>query len=175
MHEIFWIEEGKIAGRRYPTTEELQYLYDIGFRILVSLEQRLDFSEAEAMGWEVHYFDIEDFTSPTIEQVEAFNRIVEASGIVDGGDDDARERGGADTSTNAEDHKANSDPKPILVHCRGGYGRTGTMLAAHLIKHRGMSANEAIDFVRVRRPGAVEVKGQVEILAEYEQHVTKDV
>jgi len=45
--------------------------------------------------------------------------------------------------------------RDVLVHCRGGIGRTG-MIAARLLIEMGMPAEEALQRVRAARPGAVE-------------------
>jgi ADP-ribosyl-[dinitrogen reductase] hydrolase len=47
----------------------------------------------------------------------------------------------------------------ILIHCRGGLGRTGT-IAARLLVELGMDAKGAIDAVRRVRPGAIETREQ---------------
>lgn len=41
--------------------------------------------------------------------------------------------------------------RPIYVHCRGGIGRTGTVLLAYYVLDRGMSLERAREMVRVRR------------------------
>jgi len=52
----------------------------------------------------------------------------------------------------------------ILIHCKGGLGRSG-MIAARLIVELGAAKpEEAIRRVRVSRPGAIETRAQ-------EQHV----
>ncbi len=47
----------------------------------------------------------------------------------------------------------------VLVHCRGGQGRSGTIAAALLIAG-GLPAQEAIDLVRADRPAAIETASQ---------------
>jgi ADP-ribosyl-[dinitrogen reductase] hydrolase len=47
----------------------------------------------------------------------------------------------------------------VLVHCRGGLGRSGT-LAALVLMERGLSADIAIQQVRHARPGAIETAEQ---------------
>lgn len=47
----------------------------------------------------------------------------------------------------------------VVVHCRGGLGRAGT-IAALILTERGMSADDAISSVRSVRPNAIETAGQ---------------
>ena len=47
----------------------------------------------------------------------------------------------------------------VLLHCRGGLGRTG-MIAARLLVELGHTAGEAISVVRAVRPGAIETLAQ---------------
>lgn len=54
----------------------------------------------------------------------------------------------------------------VVVHCRGGLGRTGLVAAACLVA-RGHAPAEAIRLVRRCRPGAVETRGQEQFLEEY--------
>jgi ADP-ribosyl-[dinitrogen reductase] hydrolase len=47
----------------------------------------------------------------------------------------------------------------VLVHCKGGLGRAGS-IAARLLVEMGMAAGEAIEAVRAVRPGAIETGAQ---------------
>ena len=54
----------------------------------------------------------------------------------------------------------------IVVHCRGGLGRSG-LLAAFLVIEFGAAPGEAIDVVRRARPGAIETREQERFVAGY--------
>ncbi|KAF9076565.1 protein-tyrosine phosphatase-like protein [Rhodocollybia butyracea] len=43
----------------------------------------------------------------------------------------------------------------VAVHCKAGLGRTATLIGAYLIWKHGFTANEAIAFMRIVRPGSV--------------------
>jgi protein-tyrosine phosphatase len=47
----------------------------------------------------------------------------------------------------------------VLIHCRGGLGRTG-LVAAQLLVELGEAPRAAIDRVRAARPGAIETAAQ---------------
>ena len=56
--------------------------------------------------------------------------------------------------------------KHVLIHCRGGIGRAGTV-AALLLQETGENAWEAINQVRAVRPGAIETFEQEEYVLGY--------
>ena len=47
----------------------------------------------------------------------------------------------------------------VLLHCRGGIGRTGT-IAAKLLVEFGFKPSDAVDLVRKTRPGTIETAAQ---------------
>jgi atypical dual specificity phosphatase len=58
------------------------------------------------------------------------------------------------------------------VHCSGGKGRTGTILAAYLIKKGNvLNAYQAIDRLRNIRGESIQSKDQENIVFSYEEHL----
>ena len=58
------------------------------------------------------------------------------------------------------------DGKNIVLHCRGGKGRAGT-IAAILLVEFNYKKQEAIDLVRSKRKGAIESKVQENFIENY--------
>jgi len=48
-----------------------------------------------------------------------------------------------------------SEKGAVAIHCKGGIGRTGTLIACYLMRHHGFDAHEAVSWVRICRPGSV--------------------
>ena len=58
-------------------------------------------------------------------------------------------------------HALLRDGGRVLVHCRGGLGRAGTV-AARLLVEFGVSTKDAVEQVRRARPGAVQTQQQLQ-------------
>ena len=138
-----WLEEGRVFACRYPRGDSaLADLARRGISVLVNLHERgHDPSRLVRHGLVEVYVPVKDFSAPSPERI--------ARGI-------------------AAITQAVVAGERVAVHCGGGLGRTGTLLACYLV-HRGWEAEEAIDRVRAARPGSVETAGQVAAVNAYAQ------
>lgn len=59
--------------------------------------------------------------------------------------------------------------KKIYVHCQNGHGRAPTMVSAYLIK-QGKGMNEAIDFIKTKRPSVHLEEVQEDALREFSKN-----
>ncbi|XP_069559300.1 protein tyrosine phosphatase domain-containing protein 1 isoform X1 [Brachyistius frenatus] len=57
----------------------------------------------------------------------------------------------------------------IGVHCHAGLGRTGVLLACYLVFTTRMNADQAILFVRAKRPNSIQTRGQLLCVREFAQ------
>ena len=143
IRNFSWLIEGEIAGMAKPASSvyDFEFLKDNGFEAIVSLSE-FPLSEVliEEFGFTVKHIPVRDFEAPTLEQIEDFVAFAE---------------------------NARSEGKKLVVHCDAGIGRTGTMLACYLVS-KGYSAADAIEEVRIKRPGSLETIEQEEVVLKYE-------
>jgi len=129
-----WVAPG-VLGCAYPRTERaLAALSGSGVRLLVNLHERShDPARLGCHGLEEVHLPVKDFATPSPCQVER----------------------GVDVIINAL-----ATSEAVAVHCGGGLGRTGTMLACYLVSSEKIGAGEAIRRIRNLRPGSVETPAQ---------------
>lgn len=136
-----WIVPDRVAACTYPKRErDLQRLAARGITLLINLHQRPHPPEALALhGLTELHLPVADFQPPQPEQLAAGLAAITAA-MAGGGN--------------------------VAVHCRGGLGRTGTLLACYLIK-TGLTPPEALARLRSLRPGSVETSGQEEAVTAF--------
>ncbi|XP_053512437.1 protein tyrosine phosphatase domain-containing protein 1 isoform X4 [Artibeus jamaicensis] len=57
----------------------------------------------------------------------------------------------------------------VAIHCHAGLGRTGVLIACYLVFSTRMTADQAIIFVRAKRPNSIQTRGQLLCVREFTQ------
>lgn len=96
-------------------------------------------------GIEVLRFAIEDMNVPKEAEAEEYEGLIR----------------------NIVDHLR--EGRNVIVHCRGGLGRTGTVAACVLVALGNHSADEAIATVRAARRGTVQTRSQEDFVRRFEK------
>ncbi|MDD7984885.1 dual specificity protein phosphatase family protein [Lentisphaera marina] len=135
--KIWWLEDNKIGGMPKPPVEEIANLKKSGLGAIASfLEGQDNLEEYRENGIEFFWSPIVDDEAPTKEQVAEFVKFVE---------------------------KTLEQGLSLAVHCKGGNGRAGTMLAAYYMS-KGKSSEEVLKFMRGINPRAVATEVQEQFL-----------
>eukprot|EP00283_Hemiselmis_rufescens_P004227 CAMPEP_0173425858 /NCGR_PEP_ID=MMETSP1357-20121228/5465_1 /TAXON_ID=77926 /ORGANISM="Hemiselmis rufescens, Strain PCC563" /LENGTH=300 /DNA_ID=CAMNT_0014389389 /DNA_START=26 /DNA_END=928 /DNA_ORIENTATION=+ len=122
-------EKTMIAPGFYTFTpgEYVQVFKEMNVTAIVRLNEpdTYDKSHFEQEGFHFYDLEFEDCTSPSAHVVKQFLDICD------------QEQG------------------MVAVHCKAGLGRTGTLIALHMMKHEGFFGREAMAWLRLCRPGSV--------------------
>ena len=140
---IRWVLPGRLAGIPRPgllrdLEDDLHALRDVGIQRIVCLEETATVpgSALARFGIEPEHLPIQDMRAPSFAAVRALcTRMEEWLSV----------------------------GQKVAVHCRGGLGRTGTVLAAFFIQ-RGATAPEALSAVRRVEPRFVQSSEQIDFL-----------
>ena len=144
-----WVIDNKLAGSGTPmTSEQYRWLIKNNIKSIVTVREFplprkwLVDNEKETIINDYKFVYVKDYGVPSL---EVLDNIVDYINI-----------------------KITKEMKPLVVHCAAGKGRTGTILAAYLLKQDNISSQEAIKKIRSLRPGSIQSKIQEEILHKYE-------
>ncbi len=139
-----WVIEGLLAGSGIPQSEkEMKWVKEKGVKAVITLIEE-PLSQSLISGLDYKHVPIIDKSAPGLNEIE------EAVDFVD---------------------MSLKEERPIMVHCRAGKGRTGTILIAYMIKIKGLDADSAIQKIQEMRPGSLEDVSQEMAVRRYEKYV----
>jgi atypical dual specificity phosphatase len=124
-----WIVPDQIVAMALPSNRDLARMRRMGITLLVSVVST-PLSQEDLHKARVKYLHlpVQYLRAPSPEQIQAFIDATKAE-VAAGG--------------------------KVAVHCVGGIGRTGTVIACYLVD-QGMTAQEALAFIRAKRSGSIE-------------------
>ena len=143
MDHLFWIIPGKLAGRPGPDLEpwDLQALREGGIGAVLSVNDGYlcEPEQFEACGLVYACVPFPDVAPPRPGDEEICRSVLpQAYAFV---------------------QEQLVDGHAVLVHCTAGKDRTGLFLSYFLMKHTGLSPDEALQTVRHHRPIALTAPG----------------
>ena len=136
--DFVWIKKNVIGAANYPSEASYAYFHKIGIKVIFNLTQS-PIQSKTIEGFIYHHIYIPDFSTPTKEQVIEFLTLAQ---------------------------KYETQHFPIVVHCIGGCGRTGQLLAIWGIEHEMVTPDIAtgkldpVKWIKRIRPCAVETEAQ---------------
>ncbi len=136
-----WVEKGKVAASGYPaSTSQLAWLVGHGIESVLTLtEEPLPREWVNGLRLAMRHVPMKDHAPPEQDDLQdAVSFMKEELG----------------------------QGRTVLVHCLAGEGRTGCVLAAYLMKDRGIGADEAVKILRQMKPAFVE-RSQEKAVSEY--------
>lgn len=149
--DFHWVILGLLGGMQKPgllgdEDADLEGLRGLGVCVLVTLtEEPFDGDKLARFGLEGEHFPIVDMSVPTLD--EALLMCQRISSLID-------------------------EQQPAVIHCKAGLGRTGTILACVLV-YRGLEAVQAIDRVRMVRPGYIQTDEQLDFISRFALHLER--
>ncbi|MCB1216936.1 dual specificity protein phosphatase family protein [bacterium] len=142
-----WIIKSRLAasampGLMGPIEDDVDFFGSIGIITVVTLTEKPVSPSLERFGFKSIHYPIPDMGAPRLDETLRL--------------------------CNALIHDMDNG-KPVLVHCKGGLGRTGTIICAVLIC-RGKSAEQALAEIRKVNKMYVQSAQQEQFLRDFEDY-----
>ncbi len=148
-----WVVPGNLAGSGLPSSyDHLLWLIQNNVKTIVTVREiplpDPWFKKIDSLNLILDSFFLktDDYNAPTIDE------LYDVVGYID---DQIKEN------------------KPVVVHCAAGKGRTGTVLAAYLIKKDGLNAKDAIKKIRSLRSGSIQSEIQENTINSFYKYVNE--
>ena len=147
MLGYYWIVQGEIAGSPQPGLygdwdEDIAYLKQNGLSFVVSLtEEPLIKDRIISEGFGFYHLPIRDMDAPMPRMADEAIKIM---------------------------RQQTAEGNRVLLHCKGGVGRTGMMGACYLVS-KGYSAKDSIEMVRKVNNAYIQTRTQESLIAHYEK------
>ncbi len=146
-----WVIDNKIAGSGTPmTSKQYRWLIKNNIKSIVTVREfplpekwLVDNGKNTILKEDYKFVYVKDYGVPTLEVLDNIVNYIHS--------------------------KITEEKKPLVVHCAAGKGRTGTILAAYLLKKENISSDDAVKKIRSIRPGSIQSKVQEQVLHEYEK------
>lgn len=144
ISKLWNVLPNKLYGMPAPEEKDLQNLSDKGVKSIVCLlEDNSNIETYNTNGFESLWLPVADNEAPTFEQVEKLVWFID---------------------------EQNQKNNPVAIHCQGGKGRTGTLIASYLIA-KGASYEDAMNQIEVNQPNAIKKDFQINFLKELSNKV----
>lgn len=139
ISKLWNVLPNKLYGMPAPEEKDLKNLSDKGVKSIVCLlEDNSNIEAYNTNGFESLWLPVPDNEAPTFEQVEKLVEFIDAQ---------------------------NEKNNPVAIHCQGGKGRTGTLIASYLIS-KGDTFEEAMNKIDKKQPNAIKKDFQINFLKE---------
>jgi atypical dual specificity phosphatase len=148
-----WVLDGKLAGSGLPMTySQFFWLIKHGIKTIITVREvplpsnwfTDSIKNIESDNINYLHLSVEDFGAPSIEEIDSTVDYIQ---------------------------RQIDNRKPVMVHCAAGKGRTGTILAAYLLKNENLTAEQAIKKIRNLRPGSIQSNIQEMTISIYENYL----
>lgn len=144
ISKLWSVLPNKLYGMPVPEEKDLQNLTQAGIKSIVCLlEDNSNIENYNKNGFNNLWLPVADDKAPTFEQVEKLVEFID---------------------------EQNKNNNPVAIHCQGGKGRTGTLIASYLIA-KGASFEEAMEKIEANQPNAIKKDFQINFLKELSNKV----